>query len=285
METVTLTAASVPVLEKKKKGRYMLRRKDTSRFLSWGVVLVFALVFLYFIMLVCPYKWDQVRPELTTTYLSSFLDFTSVTQKTAIEVFTSLVNTIALAFVTTIIGAVIGMLLGLMAARNLSHPWICGLVRGFAGLIRAVPTIIWVLIFISGFGLTATTAIVGMSFHSVAYFIKSYSEAFEEVDPGAMEAMKASGGSWWQIVWSAVIPVSFTKLLSWIAMRSEMNFAAAVIIGPAVGVPGTIGSILNSYQRSGGYGTVGLCVLAIFITALLFEIILTLYKQKSIVSG
>ena len=66
----------------------------------------------------------------------------------------------------------------------------------FCRLIRAVPTIIWVLIFISGFGLTATTAIVGMSFHSVAYFIKSYSEAFEEVDPGAMEAMKASGGSW-----------------------------------------------------------------------------------------
>ena len=67
-------------------------------------------------------------------------------------------------------------------------------------------------------------------------------------------------------------------------MRSEMNFAAAVIIGPAVGVPGKIGSILNSYQRSGGYGTVGLCVLAIFTTALLFEIIITLYKQKSIVN-
>ena len=81
----------------------------------------------------------------------------------------------------------------------------------------------------------------------------------------------------------AVIPVSF-KAFILIAMRSEMNFAAAVIIGPAVGVPGTIGSILNLYQRSGGYGTVGLCVLAIFMTALLFEIIITLYKQKSIVN-
>ena len=73
-------------------------------------------------------------------------------------------------------------------------------------------------------------------------------------------------------------------MISWIAMRSEMNFAAAVIIGPAVGVPGTIGSILNSYQRSGGYGTVGLCVLAIFVVALLFEIFITLYKQRSIVT-
>ena len=255
METAILTN-NVSALERKKKGRYVLKKKDTSSYLTKGVILVFALVFFYFIFFVCEYKWDQVRPALIQTYLMSFLDFSTVTSSTAIEVFTSLVNTIALAFVTTIIGAVIGILFGLLAARNLSHPVICMLVRSFAGLIRAVPTIIWVLIFISGFGLTATTAIVGMSFHSVAYFI----------------------------IWSAIIPVSFTKMISWIAMRSEMNFAAAVIIGPAVGVPGTIGSILNSYQRSGGYGTVGLCVLAIFVVALLFEIFITLYKQRSIVT-
>lgn len=283
METAILTN-NVSALERKKKGRYVLKKKDTSSYLTKGVILVFALVFFYFIFFVCEYKWDQVRPALIQTYLMSFLDFSTVTSSTALEVFTSLINTIALAFVTTIIGAIIGILFGLLAARNLSHPIICMLVRSFAGLIRAVPTIIWVLIFISGFGLTATTAIVGMSFHSVAYFIKSYSEAFEEVDAGAIEAMKATGAKWWQIIWSAIIPVSFTKMISWIAMRSEMNFAAAVIIGPAVGVPGTIGSILNSYQRSGGYGTVGLCVLAIFVTALLFEIFITLYKQRSIVT-
>lgn len=283
METAILKS-NVSSLEKKKKGRYILKKKDTSNYLSKGVILALAFVFFYFIFFVCEYKWNQVRPALIQTYLMSFLDFSTVTSSTAVEVFTSLLNTISLAFVTTIIGAVIGILFGLLAARNLSHPFVCMLVRSFAGLIRAVPTIIWVLIFISGFGLTATTAIVGMSFHSVAYFIKSYSEAFEEVDSGAIEAMKATGAKWWQIIWSAIIPVSFTKMISWIAMRSEMNFAAAVIIGPAVGVPGTIGSILNSYQRSGGYGTVGLCVLAIFATALVFEIFITLYKQRSIVT-
>ena len=98
METYTLTSPGAPALKKKKKGRYILRRKDTSRLLSWSVVLVFAFVFLYFVLLICPYRWDQVRPQLLATYLSSFLDFTAVTQKTAMEVFTSLINTIAVSY-------------------------------------------------------------------------------------------------------------------------------------------------------------------------------------------
>lgn len=283
METITLMNTPVS-LKKKKQGKYVVKKLDTSKILTWSVLAIFTLSFLYFMFFVCDYKWDQVRPQMIVKYITSFVDFSTIRATTIKDVFTSLLNTIILAFLTTIIGVVIGLFLGLLAARNLSNPIVSNIVRAVASLIRAVPTIIWVLIFISGFGLTATTAIVGMSFHSVAYFIKSYSEAFEEVDKGAMEAMKATGANWWQIVLNAVLPVSFTKMISWIAMRCEMNFAAAVIIGPAVGVPGTIGSILNSYQRAGGYGTVGLCVLVIFTTALLFEIFITLYKQKSIVT-
>ena len=283
METITLMNTPVS-LKKKKQGKYVVKKLDTSKILTWSVFAIFTLSFLYFMFFVCDYKWNQVRPQMIVKYITSFVDFSTIRATTIKDVFTSLLNTIILAFLTTIIGVVIGLFLGLLAARNLSNPIVSNIVRAVASLIRAVPTIIWVLIFISGFGLTATTAIVGMSFHSVAYFIKSYSEAFEEVDKGAMEAMKATGANWWQIVLNAVLPVSFTKMISWIAMRCEMNFAAAVIIGPAVGVPGTIGSILNSYQRAGGYGTVGLCVLVIFTTALLFEIFITLYKQKSIVT-
>lgn len=285
METMTLRMAVPRTLEKKKKGSYVIKKSESSTMMVWSVLAVFACVFLFFVGFICEYRWDQVRPEMIAKYLSGFVNFTTITQSTAIDVFKSLGNTIMLAFVTTIIGVVIGFGLGLMAARNLSNPILSNIVRAVASFVRAIPTIIWVLIFISGFGLTATTAIVGMSFHSIAYFVKSYSEAFEEVDEGAMEAMKATGATWGQLVLNTVIPVSFTKMISWIAMRCEMNFAAAVIIGPAVGVPGTIGSILNSYQRSGNYGTVGLCVLVIFVTALLFELWITNYKQKSIVNG
>lgn len=271
-------------LERRHKGRYVIKKQDTSSRLTWMILLVFAMAFIYFIGFVCTYKWDQIDIAFIAKYIVKFTDFVHIPAITYEQVFASLINTIILAFMTTMIGAVLGLILGLLAARNLSHPVVSNVIRGFAGLIRAVPTIIWVLLFIAGYGLTSMTAIVGMCFHSVAYFIKAYSEAFEEIDQGAIEALRSTGARWGQIVVSAVIPVSFTKMISWFAMRCEMNFAAAVIIGPAVGVPGTIGSILNSYQRSGNYGTVGLCTLLIFLIALIFELVITRYKQKSILS-
>ena len=44
-----------------------------------------------------------------------------------------------------------------------------------------------------------------MTFHTVGYLIKAYSEAFEELDEGIIEALKASGANWWQIVFQALL--------------------------------------------------------------------------------
>lgn len=272
-------------LQRKKRGRYRIKQVDKTSRMILGILVVFAFVFLYFITVMCEYRWDQVRIDFILEILPKFVDFSQLSSSFWQSIGYSLINTVLLSVVTTLLGAMIGLFLGLGAARNLSHPFISNVIRAFAGFIRAVPTIIWAILFVSGFGLSATTAIVGMSFHSIAYFIKSYSEAFEEVEEGTLEAMRATGANWWQIVTSAILPSSFTKMISWVAMRSEMNFAAAVIIGPAVGVPGTIGSILNQCSRAGDYGGLGLCVLTIFLTALVFEVMITRYKQKTIVNA
>lgn len=284
MEQV-LTMQSVDSLRKKKKGKYVIKQRDMTSRIIYTVLLLFGGICIYFLGFMCDYQWDQVRPDLIVSILVKFFDYSSISMLSIKNIALSLCNTLLLAFMTTIIGTFIGLILGLGAARNLSNPWLSNIIRGIAGFIRAVPTIIWTILFVSGFGLSATTAIVGMSFHSIAYFIKSYSEAFEEVDTGTIEALRATGSSWGQIVTSAVLPTSFTKIISWIAMRSEMNFAAAVIIGPAVGVPGTIGSILNQFARGGNYGGLGLCILVIFLSALTFEIFLTKYKQRTLITN
>ena len=275
METVLEKTPSISLERGKKK--YKIKKKDHSQKYIWGTLFIFLAAFVYFVCFMCEYKWDQVRLDLVQKFVGQFFAITSVPLENWIKIFSTLLNTLLLSIV-------IGLFFGLFSARNLSNPILCTIIRGFAGFIRAVPTIIWVLLFVSGFGLTATTALVGMCFHSVAYFIKSYSEAFEEVNDGTLEALRATGASWWQIVINAVLPSSFTRLLSWIAMRSEMNFAAAVVIGPAVGVPGTIGSLINKCGREGNYAFMGACILMIILAALAFELFITRFKQKSIVS-
>jgi len=146
--------------------------------------------------------------------------------------------TLGLGFLTTLIGAIVALALGLAASRNLSSQRASSIIKGFVAFIRAVPTVLWVLIFAIGAGLGSVAAIIGMSFHSVAYLTKAYSESFEEIDAGVIEALKASGANWLQIVFQAVLPSSMGYLISWTFMRFEINFTTAVAMGAAAGAGG-----------------------------------------------
>lgn len=152
--------------------------------------------------------------------------------------FVDVVITLAISFLTTLIGAVIAIVLGLLAARNLSNIYISEIVKIFVAFIRAVPSVLWVLIFAVAAGLGSVAAVIGLTFHSIAYLTKVYSESYEEVDEGVIEALKASGASFWQIVFQAVLPSTITSLLAWTFMRFEVNFTNAVAVGAAAGAGG-----------------------------------------------
>jgi phosphonate transport system permease protein len=161
-----------------------------------------------------------------------------LTHFTFLEAIHQMLITLGLAVITTIIGGCIALFLGLFAATNLSNAHAANFIKGFVAFIRAVPTVLWVLIFAVSAGLGSVAAILGLSFHSIGYLIKAYSESFEEIDHGVIEALKASGASWWQIVFQAVLPSSATYLLAWTFMRFEINFANAIAMGAAAGAGG-----------------------------------------------
>lgn len=146
--------------------------------------------------------------------------------------------TLGLAMITTLIGSLIGIVTGLLAARNISGGIISQIVKTAAAIIRSVPTTLWVLIFAVTSGLGSTAAIVGMTFHTVSYLTKAFSESFEEMDPGILEALKGSGANKLQIIFQAVIPSSLSYMLSWTFLRLEINFSNAIAMGAAAGAGG-----------------------------------------------
>lgn len=157
---------------------------------------------------------------------------------TVAESLRQMLVTIGLAYLTTFIGAIWGVIGGLLAARNLSGPRISASVKGLVAVVRAIPTVLWVLIFAVTCGLGGTAAVLGMSFHSAGYLIKAYAESFEEIDSGIIEALRAGGASWWQVICQGVFPSSFSYLLAWTFMRFELNFMVAVAMGVAAGAGG-----------------------------------------------
>ncbi len=190
------------------------------------------------------------------------------------------VITLGLAFLTTLFGAIVALLLGLLAAQNLAPRWLTNVIKGFVAFIRAVPSILWVLIFAVAAGLGSTAAVIGLTFHSVGYLTKAYSESFEDLDRSVIEALLATGANWWQIVFQAVIPSSATYLLSWTFLRFEMNFGNAVAMGAAAGAAG-IG--FDLYMASGYYfdlHEVGLITYFILSFAIVLETLATYMRSR-----
>ncbi|TDF98659.1 PhnE/PtxC family ABC transporter permease [Paenibacillus piri] len=197
---------------------------------------------------------------------------------TFIEALYQVTVTLGLAFLTTLFGAVIALFLGLFAAQNLSTKSVSIGIKGFVAIVRAVPTVLWVLIFAVAAGLGSVAAVVGMTFHSVGYLIKTYSESFEELDEGVIEALKASGANWWQIVFQAVIPSTMSYIISWTFLRFEINFAVSVAMGAAAGAGG-IG--FDMFMASGFYydlREIGVITYLILAFAIALEVIATKIK-------
>jgi phosphonate transport system permease protein len=188
--------------------------------------------------------------------------------------------TLALAFMTTLLGAVAALVLGLLAAQNLTSKRVSNVIKGFVAVIRAVPTVLWVLIFAIGAGLGAVAAVIGMAFHTVGYLLKAYSESFEELDEGVIEALRASGANWLQIVFQAVLPSSITYLLSWTFVRFEINFAVAVAMGAAAGAGGIGFDLFMAAGYFYNIREIGYITYLILAVALAMEIFATWLKKK-----
>ena len=109
-------------------------------------------------------------------------------------------SSVLLSILTTIIGAVFGFLFAVLASKNLTNAYLGASIRIIMAIVRAIPTIIWALIFSIVCGLGTTAAILGLSFHSIAYLTKAYSESIEGIDESTIESLKVTGCKFWVVV-------------------------------------------------------------------------------------
>lgn len=181
--------------------------------------------------------------------------------------------TLSLAFLATILGAVLSLFLAFGTAVNLSKPWLSNTIKAFITVVRAVPTVLWVLIFAIAAGLGAVAAVIGMIFHSIAYLVKAYSEAFEEIDQGKIEALRATGSSYPHILFQVVVPETKSFLISWTFLRFEINFGVAVAMGAAAGAGGIGYELFMASSFYYDMQEVGAITLIILVVAIILELI------------
>ena len=167
-----------------------------------------------------------------------------------LEIFTALGETLAMAFLGTVLGAVFAFPLSFLGAKNINRIfWLRqGTRRGY-DIIRAFETLILALIFIRAFGLGPLAGILAIAVSEIGTLAKLFSEALENTSRKPVEGVVASGGSRLQSIRYAIMPQVLPVHLSVLLYNFESNVRSGTILG-IVGAGG-IGFILS--DRIAGY--------------------------------
>lgn len=191
-----------------------------------------------------------------------------------------LLVTFCLGILSTIFGAVLAFFCALLCAKNIAASWLANIIKSLVALVRAVPTVLWVLIFAVSAGLGSVAAVIGLTFHSFAYLTKVYAESIEEIDGGTIEALRASGAGFWQIVFQAILPASISRMVAWTFMRFEINFTNAVAMGAAAGAGGIGFQLFMAGSFYFDLHEMGFLTYVVVIAVVLLEMVSTKIKAK-----
>ncbi len=186
------------------------------------------------------------------------------------------IETLFLALISTTLGALLAMPVGFLAARNLMGGNVVTLaiyfvVRTILNIIRSIEPLIIAIVFVVIVGLGPFPGVIAITLHTVAALGKLYSEVIEGIDPGPLEAIRATGGTWVQMVRYAVIPQIVPPFMSFTIYRWDINVRTSTIIGFVGG--GGIGFYLYQWIIKGDYRAIGSAFIAIVIIVMILDFI------------
>jgi phosphonate transport system permease protein len=157
------------------------------------------------------------------------------------------IETIQIAVVGTAVAAVLALPMGFAAARNAAPPWLFYWARSVLNAFRAVDTLVYALFFVAAVGLGPFPGVLAVMVYTATVLAKLYSEAIEAIEPGPVEAVRATGATTLQVLRWGVLPQLVPQFLSFTLYRFETNIRAAAVLG-FVGAGG-IGFYIQTYLR------------------------------------
>ena len=193
----------------------------------------------------------------------------------------ALIETVNIAAVATLLGALAAMSLSLLATRGLARwPRLVGLFRRTMDGLRAIPEIVIALVLIYVLGGGPVPAVIAIALHTGGALGKLFSEVAENADLKPVEGLASVGANWSQQMWLGVIPQVAPNWLSYALLRFEINVRASAILG-FVG-EGGIGHDLKIAMQwgQGRYDNVVAIFLLLFITIVVIDQTSDYFRNK-----
>ena len=193
----------------------------------------------------------------------------------------ALIETLNIAAVSTLLGALFAIALSLLATRGLARwPRLIPVFRRTMDAMRAIPEIVIALVLIYILGGGPVPAVIAIALHTGGALGKLFSEVAENADLKPVEGLASVGANWSQRMWLGILPQVAPNWLSYALLRFEINVRASAILG-FVG-EGGIGHDLKLAMQwgQGRYDQVVAIFLLLFAAIVLIDQLSDHYRNK-----
>ncbi|MBV8615227.1 MAG: phosphonate ABC transporter, permease protein PhnE [Acetobacteraceae bacterium] len=179
-------------------------------------------------------------------------------------------ETVDIAIFGTLAGFVMALPLAVLAAANVTpSPALYYFARGLIGFARAVPDLVWALLFVTAVGLGPFPGGLALAVHSVGMLGRLFAETIEHMDMAPIDALALTGAKRVQIFSQGIVPSVLPSLLGISLYRLDENIRSSLVLGfvGAGGIGFQLLTAMNLFQ----YQEVSLLLIIIFIIVLAAE--------------
>lgn len=193
----------------------------------------------------------------------------------------SLIETINIAAASTLLGAMLGLVMSLLVTRGLAPvPWLVGPLRRMLDIFRALPEIVIALVLIFMLGGGPVPAMIAIALHTVGALGKLFSEVNENASLKPVEGLASVGANWTQRMWFGVIPQVAPNYLSYALLRFEINIRASAILG-FVGAGGIGYDLRNTMSWGvGKYDEAAAIFILLFLTIVFIDQLSSVLRDR-----
>ena len=194
----------------------------------------------------------------------------------------AVVDTFLMAFVGTAIAFILALPLGFLAASNMVRNGVVrSVARGVIVFTRAIPDLVFALIFVRVYSIGVLPGVLAIGIHSVGMLGKLFADSIEQIQRGPREGVQATGASRAQEIFTGILPQIVPSFIAITLYRLDINFRGATLLG-LVGAGG-IGLQIRAYQ--GGLRYPELLGVTLLIIALILIVELVSTNVRATVLG
>ncbi|MBY4893496.1 phosphonate ABC transporter, permease protein PhnE [Rhodobacteraceae bacterium N5(2021)] len=180
------------------------------------------------------------------------------------QIYVGISQTLAMAFLGTLLGTLGSLVVGFMAAKNvMPFGFVRQIVRRFLDILRGIDQLVWGLVFVRAVGLGPLAGVLAIFVSDLGTLSKLYSEAIENIDRKQVEGIRSTGAGPLAVIRYGYIPQVLPVFISQSLYFLESNTRSATILG-IVGAGG-IGMIIIERFRASLYDQVAFVVLNVLV--------------------